>query len=752
MAVRNVMIEIRRRPELEASFFAAGVIGKDAVSFANAMVAPVPGLTLDLSFPPVSVPALAGDAPTVTGMAEAEAPDGKADEQQAKSPPVSEVMPLSDFDEGTVILRGTLDESAFNVNMFAAGPLDGLQAVYADPLIEPCITCGGSPPLGSAADVARLLDVGGLRRAGLDGSGVLLAIVDTGVNLAHLRGLGLQPSFSEERSWVPPLQPGQQPLRPGQMPVGHGTMCAFDALIAAPRATLVDVAVLASRRPGGSAMDGLLSDAVLGYSHLIRLMRSLGRPGDFHSLVVSNSWGMFQPSWDFPPGHPGNYSDNPAHPFNRIVATLERAGADILFAAGNCGRECPDSRCGTAGDAGIFGANSHPSVLCVAGVDVRRERVGYSTRGPGRLDAKKPDIAGYTHFLGSRVYPADGGTSAATPVVAGLFAACRSRFANGTDRTPAMLRDLVRQTADGVGAPGFDMETGFGVVNGTQLARCTLAAHNTSGGPSANGTDEPVDTEGFGIVPVDDQAFLEALRAFTPGAARGAGAKAGCCASCAEKRPPDGGKETIMSSNDQEFMQALQQFGGVEGFGPTSAGSGGGEFGAGFGAAGDFGGGGGGGGGDAFGSDDGGDAEFMQALQAYGGAAGMGMAAGGGLGAGAGGFGGVDAAAAPSLADVCRTWKSVRPIVLRILPFLAALPGIGAPVAAAFKTLGTLLDAVCGGGGGGAAGLCQRWRQSLRAIVVRVASVVGHIPLIGSAAAKALRALIAAIDAVCRGA
>lgn len=213
MAVKNVMVEIRRQPELESSLFSAGVVGKDAISFANAVVAPIRGLTLDLSFPPVSVPTtpirnvLASTGP---------APDSeKAEDVAALTAEVPAEPIFLDFDDVTVILRGTLDERTFDADMFAAGPLDGLQAVYADPLIEPCITCGGSPPLGSAADVARLLDVGGLRRAGLDGSGVLLAIVDTGVNLAHLRGLGLQPSFSEERSWVPPLQPGQQPLRPG---------------------------------------------------------------------------------------------------------------------------------------------------------------------------------------------------------------------------------------------------------------------------------------------------------------------------------------------------------------------------------------------------------------------------------------------------------------------------------------------------------------------------------------------------------
>src|SRR5258707_5717160 len=104
---------------------------------------------------------------------------------------------------------------------------------------------------------------------------------------------------------------------------------------------------------------------------------------------------------------------------------LEAAGADILFAAGNCGPECPDGRCQGVTNAGIFGANSSAAVTCVAGVLTTGNRVGYSTVGPGRLVKEKPDVACYTHFAGSGVYAADGGTSAATPVLTGLVAAIR---------------------------------------------------------------------------------------------------------------------------------------------------------------------------------------------------------------------------------------------------------------------------------------------------------------------------------------
>jgi subtilisin family serine protease len=177
---------------------------------------------------------------------------------------------------------------------------------------------------------------------------------------------------------------------------------------------------------------------------------------------------MFHPSWDFPVGHPGNYSDNLDHPFNIIVESLEDAGADILFAAGNCGRECPDSRCLGETDQGIYGANSHSSVLSVAGVTVDDVRLGYSTQGPGRLDANKPDICAYTHFEGSGVYDADGGTSAACPVAAGVVAAVRSLY-SAADLSPVQLYNLIRRSANDLGLQGFDYDHGYGVIEVASL-------------------------------------------------------------------------------------------------------------------------------------------------------------------------------------------------------------------------------------------------------------------------------------------
>jgi subtilisin family serine protease len=173
---------------------------------------------------------------------------------------------------------------------------------------------------------------------------------------------------------------------------------------------------------------------------------------------------MFSPSWDFPVGQPGNYSDNPAHPFNVIVSSLEAAGADILFAAGNCGRNCPDGRCEFGATRPICGANSHSKVLSIAGIDVKKKRVGYSSQGPGRLSAQKPDLSTYTHFKGSGVYAADGGTSAACPVAAGVVAAIRTKVPS-TKLSPAQLRALLFKTAQDLGGVGFDYNFGWGAID-----------------------------------------------------------------------------------------------------------------------------------------------------------------------------------------------------------------------------------------------------------------------------------------------
>lgn len=450
MAERRVIIEMRYSGERRAGALDAAA-GEEAPALVERAVPQLEGFTWDESFPLVEVP----------GTVEREEPESAED--------VGELFAVdADPEQATYLARGVVEDEDLEALEEAVKASRAAVGLYSDVRIEPQIICPGDPPLGADSDVERLLCTSRLHDCGLDGSGVLVAVVDSGLNLEYLLARGKRPNFDAARSWVP--VPG---LTPGHLPVSHGTMVAYDVCIAAPRCTLLDIALLQSQQQGPTVMAGFLSDAVLAYRHLLDIMLAPQRPGECRSLVVNNSWGMFHPTWDFPVGHPGNYSDNPNHPFNRIVGALERAGADILFAAGNCGADCPDGRCQGVTAMAIYGANSHPQVLSVAGVDVDKNRVGYSAIGPGRLARQKPDISGYTHFKGSGVYSADGGTSAASPVVAGVVAAVRSKLPYSPDRpgsSPAAIRNMVTKTAEDRGLVGYDYAYGWGIVNGCALA------------------------------------------------------------------------------------------------------------------------------------------------------------------------------------------------------------------------------------------------------------------------------------------
>ncbi|MFG1791107.1 S8 family serine peptidase [Nocardia sp. NPDC049149] len=428
----RVLIQLRPPADLITA------VADPAVEVASADVAGhLPGVVLDHDYAPVAVPK---PVPAVTDTSRASYSLAAAD--------------------ASVVVRGEIADDDVATGVLQLARSRSVTGIFADPVIQTNITCGDTPAVGTWHDVETLLRHDDLTAAGLDGTGVALAIVDTGINAAHVKRVrGGEVTIDKARSWNPPGVTGTA----GEFPVAHGSMCAFDALIGAPRAALIDIPVLQSRRQGGSVMDGLLSDALAGYAQLRTVLTD--QPAASRALVISNSWGSFSPSWDFPVGKPGNYSDNPSHPFNVIVGSLEAAGADIVFAAGNCGRNCPDGRCAFP-DRPITGANSHPAVLSIGGVDTTGQWVGYSSQGPGRLADRKPDVCGYTHFLGSTAFGAtepDTGTSAACPVAAGLVAAIRTTW-SATTLPPAQLRSLLQRTASGRPG-GYNYDYGYGVLD-----------------------------------------------------------------------------------------------------------------------------------------------------------------------------------------------------------------------------------------------------------------------------------------------
>ena len=369
------------------------------------------------------------------------------------------------------VIRAEVPESAAE-----AGEIDG-RPVFSDPGIAPIQICPGDPALGDDADVVQLHNIDAVHARGLNGDRVAVAIMDTGISAPHLAAKQLTNVIDGSVVWnaLNAVSGNNGIVPPGGHSAGHGTMCAYDVLIGAPEAKLLDYPIMHgfSGAPAGSSIGGFLGDVLQAYAHLEAFWSISFGPSrnNYDALVINNSWGVFHPSWDFPAGHPGRYIDNPNHPFNIRVQAMARQNIDILFAAGNCGSDCPDGRCQNNVTDTITGANAHPDVLTLAGVDINGDRVGYSSQGPamqGMGQPEKPDVACATHFLGSEAFgqgAPDSGTSTSCPVAAGCVAALRSQISQ-VSFPPSTLFDAIRVSANQPNnPPGWNGDLGFGILD-----------------------------------------------------------------------------------------------------------------------------------------------------------------------------------------------------------------------------------------------------------------------------------------------
>jgi hypothetical protein len=353
--------------------------------------------------------------------------------------------------------------------------------IYSNPLIggllSPCLpTCGSSKYVGKTQTVRTKLDVPTLQANGLDGTGVGVAIVDSGIyvrRIQRLLGEVVPPTavnVDGPNSWRPP----GLVTRPFDHRLGHGTMCAYDALIAAPNATLLDFPMLLARPVADHHSTSTADAALLAYARLA-ILWWITRP--FSALVASNSWGLFHPCLeDFPPAHPYRFIDNPNHALRKyLIRPLAATGTDIIFCGNNCGNgrncagDCASGTCLSKTDRMIMGANTYEEVLTVGGCNTDDQMVGYSSRGPSiaGMYQHKPDLVAYTHFLGSKTVGMcvpDTGVSAACPVAAGCVAALRTRYKPSTV-TPRRMFQKLKDTAYKPGGGGaWSPDFGYGII------------------------------------------------------------------------------------------------------------------------------------------------------------------------------------------------------------------------------------------------------------------------------------------------
>jgi subtilisin family serine protease len=255
--------------------------------------------------------------------------------------------------------------------------------------------------------------------------------------------------------------------------VTHGTKMASLVLAVAPQARILDLALLPSHILNLNGPGGFLSWAVAAYWMLVATILWLRRffPAYSGPWVLNNSWAVYNLSTDFPPGDPRNYGSNPAHPLNLAVAAAPQASIDVVFAAGNCGQFCPDSRCGARqiGPArSIYGVAAIKDVLTVAAVRGDETWLGYSSQGPAdpNFGSVKPDLCAPSQFAaGGDWNRSFTGTSSACALTAGAVAARRSRVLPAT-QPPAALRVHAVATARRVAnQAGTDERRGAGMIH-----------------------------------------------------------------------------------------------------------------------------------------------------------------------------------------------------------------------------------------------------------------------------------------------
>lgn len=316
------------------------------------------------------------------------------------------------------------------------------------------------PLFGTRTDARRLVRGGTL--AGFNAR-VNVVMVDEGLDSA---GLGLH--YGGGWLLIDPANP--MPKLPGSTKGGHGAMTARNVIDLAPGVRLFDMPLVSPHKP---PLQQYLSDAHAAFAAIradIAWLKTHRPATHGQPWLICNAWVVHGTKEDTVVPF---YSSDINHPFNTEVGLMVDAGHDTVFAAGNCGTFCPNPRCGIQ-DRGpgrsILGANAHPRVVSVGAVRTDGVWLGYSSEGPGRIAADKPDVCAPSSFHEDHdAGSGNGGTSAACAVVVGVMAAIRSQPA-AVSLSPDAMRSAVNATARLLaGQNGFSPRYGHGVIDAEGL-------------------------------------------------------------------------------------------------------------------------------------------------------------------------------------------------------------------------------------------------------------------------------------------
>ena len=308
---------------------------------------------------------------------------------------------------------------------------------------------------------------------GLDGTGVTVAIMDTGVDWQH-----------------PALQGQYRGYKPGGLSVHLGNwLCTTDEGYVYPvdghgHGTHVAGTAVGGRDTAGKAVGVApgarwiavkpLSDAGYGYdSWLHAAFEWLIAPAGDPSLapdIVNASWGA---------------TDDEDETFRSDLQALRAAGIVPVFSAGNSGPRA----------ASLDSPGSYPEVLTVGATDDLDRVTSFSSRGPSPWDEIKPEVvapgAQIRSTLPGGSFGVAGGTSMAAPHVTGLAALLLQADPSlSVDQIEAIITSTALPLGDEV--PNND--AGWGRIDAYRAAAVAIQAGFVAGQVTRHPDGQPLPT------------------------------------------------------------------------------------------------------------------------------------------------------------------------------------------------------------------------------------------------------------------